>query len=59
MLAQKPLMFTKSYPPPFPNFPLCDLRDLCAMLSPITLMLAQKPWRSPKAIRHYPDFPPL
>jgi hypothetical protein len=56
-LAQKPLMFTKSYPPPSPNSPSVTSVTSVRCFPRIALMLAQKPWRSPKAIRHYPDFP--
>ena len=43
---------------PNPISPLCDLRDLCAMLIPLTSFLAQKPRCPPKNFQRLkPNFP--
>ena len=41
-----------------PQIPLCDLRDLCAMLSPKRVFPAQKPCCPPKALHRRTSDPP-
>jgi hypothetical protein len=58
--AQKLSDPPKNHPPSKLKIPLCDLRDLCAMLSPMRVFLAQKPSGPPK--NHPPSklkIPPL
>jgi hypothetical protein len=48
-LARKPHSPKRAFRRPT-SIPLCDLRDLCAMLSPTRVFLARKPSSPPKAV---------